>query len=87
MKQILLGTSPNHMKRRLSKVVTASLLTSCFALLPIIAQADNQHRSPTPTPTPTLQSRHPRRSIHNYTITYADIHPRWRPRQRQHRNW
>jgi len=24
---------------------------------------------------------------HNYTITDADIHPRWRPRQRQHRNW
>ena len=78
MKQMLLGTSPNRMKRNLGKVVTALLLTSCFALLPIVAQADNQHRSPTPTPTPTS---------HNHTITDTDIHPRWRPRQRQHRNW
>jgi hypothetical protein len=53
MKQILLGRSPNHMKQRLSKVVTALLLTSCFALLPIAAQAGNPHGSPTPTPTPT----------------------------------
>src|SRR6187551_3117605 len=30
MKLILLGTSPNHMKQRLSKVATALLLTSCF---------------------------------------------------------
>src|SRR5215208_3075367 len=53
MKRILLGTSPNHMKRKLGKVAIALLLTSCFALLPTVAQADNQHRSPTPTPTPT----------------------------------
>ena len=53
MKQILFGTSPNHMKRRLRKVVTALLLTSCFALLPITAQAGNPHGSPTPTPTPS----------------------------------
>ena len=53
MKYILLGTSPNHMKQRLSKVVTALLLTSCFALLPIAAQAGNPHGSPTPAPTAT----------------------------------
>jgi trimeric autotransporter adhesin len=34
MKQTLLGTSPNHMKRKLSKVATALLFTSCLALLP-----------------------------------------------------
>src|SRR6187551_419742 len=51
MKQILLGTSPNHMKQTLSKVATALLLPSCFALLPIAAQAGNP--SPTPTPAPT----------------------------------
>src|SRR5439155_88715 len=34
MKQTLFGTSPNHMKRKLSKVATALLFTSCFALSP-----------------------------------------------------
>ncbi|MFL6499248.1 MAG: tail fiber domain-containing protein [Candidatus Udaeobacter sp.] len=53
MKQILLGTLPTHMKPRPGKVVTALLLTSCFALLPIAAQAGNPHSSPTPTATPT----------------------------------
>jgi len=53
MKHILLGTLPNHMKRKLSKVAIALLLTSSFALSPTVAQADNQHRSPTPTPAPT----------------------------------
>src|SRR3954467_1409699 len=56
MKKILLGTSPNHMKRKFSKVAIALLLPSCFVLLPIVAQADNQHRSPTPTPTATSTS-------------------------------
>ena len=53
MKLILLGTAPNHMKQRLSKIATALLLTSCFALLPIAAQAGNPHGSPTPAPTAT----------------------------------
>ncbi len=38
MKQTLLGTSPIRMKQKLSKVATALLFTSCFALSPI-AQA------------------------------------------------
>src|SRR5260370_42698244 len=34
MKQMPFGTSPIRMKRTLSKVATALLFTSCFALLP-----------------------------------------------------
>ena len=34
MKQTLLGSSPNHLKRKLSKVAMALVFTSCFALLP-----------------------------------------------------
>src|SRR5436190_15209092 len=40
IKQMLFGTSPIHMKQKLSKVATALLFTSCFALLPK-AQAIN----------------------------------------------
>src|SRR4029077_4158678 len=53
MKQMLPDTSPIRMKQNLGKVAIALLLTSFFVLLPMVAQADNQHRSPTPTPTPT----------------------------------
>jgi Chaperone of endosialidase len=53
MKQMLLGTSPNHMKRKLSEVTMALLGTYCFALSPTAAHASNPHGSPTPTPTPT----------------------------------
>src|SRR5438034_4122495 len=40
IKQMLFGTSPIHMKQKLSKVATALLFTFCFALLPK-AQAVN----------------------------------------------
>ena len=42
MKQMLLGTSPIRMKQKLSKVTTALLFTSCFALF---VHGDRRRRS------------------------------------------